>query len=75
MSAAQRAEVLAEAGERLERYDPRHWRLRQRIEQLDAAAGDPETDAAAVKGRRRERVPATPSATAAMLTPNRKDRP
>ncbi len=37
MSAQQRQAVLTEATERLEDYDPRHWRLRQRIEQLDAA--------------------------------------
>jgi len=44
MSAEQRQALLAEAGERFGPYDPRHWQLKQRIEQLAAseAASDGE---------------------------------
>ena len=36
-SPAERAELLTEAKDRFESYDPRTWQLRQRIEQLDTA--------------------------------------
>jgi len=36
MSADQRKALLTDAGERFGEYDPRHWQLKQRIEQLEA---------------------------------------
>jgi len=42
MSADERQTLVADAGERFGSYDPRHWQLKQRIEQLEASEADGE---------------------------------